>query len=149
MSIVTIRDARPADADALARLCGQLGYPCDAAVMPARLARFRTDEHARAMVAVSGDDVVGLTTVHLRYTINHEAPIAQVTLLVVDEAKRAAGVGRALVEAAEHWARECGSKRIVVTTALDRAGAHAFYERLGYQHTGRRYGKDFPAPGVT
>jgi hypothetical protein len=30
-----------------------------------------------------------------------------------------------------------------VTTALQRAGAHAFYERIGYRHTGRRYGKDF------
>jgi hypothetical protein len=30
-----------------------------------------------------------------------------------------------------------------VTTALRRADAHAFYERLDYKHTGRRYGKDF------
>ena len=26
-----------------------------------------------------------MATVHLRYTLNHEAPIAQITLLVVDE----------------------------------------------------------------
>ena len=50
-------------------------------------------------------------------------------------------------EAAEDWARQCGCKRIVVTTALQRAGAHAFYERLAYAHTGRRYGKDFPPGG--
>jgi len=43
----------------------------------------------------------------------------------------------------EHWARSRGCHRIVVTTALKRAEAHAFYERLGYRHTGRRYGKDF------
>jgi GNAT superfamily N-acetyltransferase len=84
-----------------------------------------------------------LATVHLRHTINHEAPIAQLTLLVVDESRRSRGVGRALVEAAERWAHAEGCHRIVVTTALQRTGAHAFYERIGYRHTGRRYGKDF------
>ena len=51
---------------------------------------------------------VGLATVHFRHTINHEAPIAQITLLVVDEAQRSRGVGRALVEEAERWAHAQG-----------------------------------------
>ena len=84
-----------------------------------------------------------MATIHLRYTMNHEAPIAQLTLLVVDEQHRTRGVGRMLVEAAEQWALSRGARRIVVTTALQRAEAHAFYERLQYKHTGRRYGKDF------
>lgn len=140
-----VRDAAPtpADADALARLCVQLGYPAEPGVMIDRVNRLARDENARALVAQQGNDIIGLTTIHLRYTINHEAPIAQLTLLVVDESNRTHGVGRALVEAAEAWARERGSKRIVVTTALQRAGAHAFYEKLSYAHTGRRYGKDF------
>ena len=50
---------------------------------------------------------------------------------------------RALVDEAEAWARAQGCRRIIVTTALHRTGAHAFYERIGYAHTGRRYGKDF------
>ena len=142
---VTVRDAVPGDAVAMARLCVQLGYPAESSVMPARLARLAADPDARALVATHADDVVGLVTVHLRHTINHEAPIGQITLLVVDEAIRSRGAGRALVEAAETWARSRGTKRITVTTALDRSGAHAFYEKVGYSHTGRRYGKDFPA----
>jgi GNAT superfamily N-acetyltransferase len=140
-----IRQATSDDAAALARLCTQLGYPAQAAQMPARLERLAADPNARAFVAVRGADVLGLTTLHLRYTLNHEAPIAQITLLVVDEDQRTRGVGRALVEAAEQWARERGAHRIVVTTQLSRTGAHAFYERVGYSHTGRRYGKDFPS----
>jgi GNAT superfamily N-acetyltransferase len=81
--------------------------------------------------------------------MNHEAPIAQITLLVADETVRSRGAGRALVRAAEEWAQSRGTKRITVTTALERAGAHAFYEKVGYAHTGRRYGKDFPASGTT
>jgi ribosomal protein S18 acetylase RimI-like enzyme len=33
-------------------------------------------------------------------------------------------------------------RRFLVTTHNRRAGAHAFYERLGFEFTGRRYVKD-------
>ena len=112
--------------------------------MPARVGRVIADTHTRALVAESGDTVIGLATVQARHMLNHDHPIAQLTLLVVDEANRVHGVGRALVNAAEAWAREQGCHRLVVTTALKRADAHAFYERLEFQHTGRRYGKDLP-----
>jgi GNAT superfamily N-acetyltransferase len=138
-----VRAATPADAPALARLATQLGYPTDVAAMPGRFARFSADGNAAAFVAERGGTVVGMATIHLRYTVNHESPIAQLTLLVVDEAHRTSGAGRALVSAVEDFARSHGAKRINVTTALHRAGAHAFYERIGYAHTGRRYGKDF------
>jgi GNAT superfamily N-acetyltransferase len=140
---VLVRDARESDADALARLCTQLGYATNASAMPDRVARLGEDPNARALVAERDGQVIGLATIHLRFTMNHEAPIAQLTLLVVDEANRSHGVGRALVNSAEQWAKERGSRRINVTTALHRGDAHAFYERMSYAHTGRRYGKDF------
>jgi GNAT superfamily N-acetyltransferase len=113
--------------------------------MPARIERLVNDPSASALVAVDDADVVGLITTHVRHTMNHAAPLAQITLLVVDESRRGSGIGRVLVSAAEDWARACGCKRIVVTTALQRSDAHTFYERLDYAHTGRRYGKDFVA----
>lgn len=140
---ISVRDATIDDAEALAWLCEQLGYPTDSRIMPARLARLQSDPDARCLVATSEQGVAGLATVHLRHTLNHEAPIAQLTLLVVDEAHRTRGVGRTLVAAAEEWVRARGAKRFVVTTALRRADAHAFYEKLQFTHTGRRYGKDF------
>jgi GNAT superfamily N-acetyltransferase len=143
VSDVVIRVARADDAAALARLVTQLGYPATAEQMPARFARLSTDENARAFVAENAGVVLGLATIHLRFTMNHQSPIAQLTLLVVDEANRARGVGRALVQAAEQFAQDRGAKRINVTTALNRGNAHAFYERIGYKHTGRRYGRDF------
>ena len=139
---IRVRDAEARDAGALARLCGQLGYPSSPEAVLPRLDRL-VRSGARALVATSGGDAIGLATVHLRSTINHEAPLAQLTLLVVDEERRSQGVGRALVDEAEAWARAQGCRRIIVTTALNRTGAHAFYERIGYAHTGRRYGKDF------
>jgi GNAT superfamily N-acetyltransferase len=143
---IEVREASGEDADALARLCTQLGYPAESKDMPVRLKKLAADSNARALVAVDAGGVIGLATVHLRDTMNHSTPIAQLTLLVVDERVRSHGVGRALVEHAERWARERGARRLVVTTALDRTGAHAFYERIGYTHTGRRYGRNFPPP---
>jgi GNAT superfamily N-acetyltransferase len=140
--ILLVRDATVGDAAELARLCTQLGYPSMGGAMPARLARLMADANATARVATHGGSVIGLATMHLRFTLNHEAPIAQLTLLVVDEANRSRGAGRVIVTSLEQWARERGARRIAVTTALDRAGAHAFYEKLGYAHTGRRYAKD-------
>ena len=143
MPNVTVRAATATDADDLARLCTQLGYAAAPDAMPARLDRLSADPNARAFVAEADGAVAGLITVHLRHTLNHEAPIAQITLLVTEEAVRGRGIGRALVDAAEDWAKSKGTHRINVTTQLSRAGAHAFYERVGYTHTGRRYGKDF------
>ena len=140
---IHVRDATDADADGLARLCTQLGYPTASEDMPGRLARLATDPNIRVFVAVTGAGVVGLATMHVRHMINHEAPLAQLTTLVVDERCRGQGVGRALVETVERLARARVCKRLIVTTALRRTDAHAFYEKLGFTHTGRRYGKDF------
>src|SRR5579884_620516 len=100
-----IRDVIERDAGAVARLCTQLGYPTRADELPDRIARITQDPNARAIVAElsSHGAAVGLATIHLRNTLNHAAPLAQLTLLVVDESVRGTGVGRAIVTEAERW----------------------------------------------
>jgi GNAT superfamily N-acetyltransferase len=143
MTEISIRDVGPSDAAAVAMLCTQLGYPTTSDVIPHRLAWLAADANARAFIAERDGASVGLLTIHLRHTLNHEAPIGQITLMVVDENNRNHGVGRSLVDVAERWAAERGTQRMSVTTQLTRAGAHAFYEKVAYAHTGRRYSKDF------
>ncbi|MEO7083595.1 MAG: GNAT family N-acetyltransferase [Gemmatimonadaceae bacterium] len=147
MSPIAIRDVRAGDAADIARLCTQLGYPAEGSSIPARLEHLAQREDARAVVAIVDGAVVGLETMHYRYTLNHDAPVGQITMLVVDEAARGTGAGRALVDEAESWVKARGCDRIIVNTALHRSGAHAFYEKLGYTHGGRRYGKDFSHHG--
>ena len=135
---VAIRPAEHADAPELAALLAHLGYPADAADLPDRLLRLRSDGDD-AFVAVLDGVTVGLATVHSRAVLHVARPVAQLTALVVPPAMRGRGVGRALVVAAEQWARAQDADRLVVTTALHRAEAPLFYERLGFEHTGRRY----------
>jgi GNAT superfamily N-acetyltransferase len=137
-----VRPAAKEDAPAMASLLAHLGYPAAAEDLPARLERVRASGDD-AYVAVSSGEIVGLATVHSRDVLHGALPVAQLTALVVPPDMRGRGIGRALVNVAEQWAREKGAERLVVTTALHRADAPPFYERLGFEHTGRRYVKRF------
>lgn len=138
---IEIHLAHAGDAAALALLLGELGYPADATQAASRLARVAADPQAVALVARTADRVRGLATVHAHHALNRDEAAVQLTLLVVASDARGSGAGRSLVAAAEDWARQRGATRLVVTTAVHRSGAHVFYERLGYELTGRRYAR--------
>jgi GNAT superfamily N-acetyltransferase len=139
VSDVAVRPATESDAVIVAELLGHLGYPAPADAIPARLARMRANGDAEALVATLANEVLGLATVHAREVLHHGVPVVQLTALVVPPERRGLGIGRALVDAVLAWAAERGADRLVVTTALHRADAPRFYERLGFEHTGRRY----------
>jgi GNAT superfamily N-acetyltransferase len=137
---LTIRDAEPRDAEALAGLMAQLGYPAEPAAIVPRLERLRIVGD-RLVVAVVDDAVVGLAQLHVSPTIEHDRPAAKLSALVVDEARRGEGIGRALVDAMLAEAQLRGCAVFFLTTSDRRGDAHAFYERLGLEQTGRRYGR--------
>jgi GNAT superfamily N-acetyltransferase len=136
----TIRDARPEDSAAIADLLGQLGYPAAAEAVEPRLSGLRAAGD-RLVVAELDGEVVGLADLHVSPSLEHDRPAAKLAALVVDERHRGAGVGRALVAAMEAEARARGCAVLFLTTAERRADAHAFYERVGLEYTGRRYAK--------
>jgi GNAT superfamily N-acetyltransferase len=136
----TVRDARRADAAAIAALLTQLGYPSDAATVQERLDRLQIVGD-RVVVAELDGEVVGLAHLQVTPAIERDRPAGKLGALVVDEAHRGGGVGRALVEAAEAEARLRGCELLYLTTSEGRDDAHAFYERVGLEHTGRRYSR--------
>jgi len=138
---IEMRKATTADADAIAGLLDQLGYPTTSAQVPARLDRLAGGGRATVLVAQQEDRVVGLATVHMLSVLNRNRDVAWLTALVVDASARKSGVGRALVEAVESFARQAGCERLSVTTHEHLTDAHKFYLRVGLQQTGRRFGK--------
>lgn len=137
-----VRGPEARDIAILAQLLGELGYPALPDAVHARLERLRGASRAEVLVAEQAGEVCGFATVHAHDSLNRDDPSAQLTLLVVAARARSSGVGRRLVQAAESWAVQQGARRLLVTTAVHRAGAHVFYEKLGYQLTGRRYARD-------
>lgn len=132
-SQITVRAATAADAEPIAALSGQLGYPATAEEMRMRLSRLvGNSEHAAYVAEVPGGDVVGWLHVHVVHLIELDAQ-AEISGLVVDEHWRSRSVGRVLMASAEEWARAQGCKTIRLRSNVIRERAHVFYERLGYE----------------
>jgi GNAT superfamily N-acetyltransferase len=141
---ISIRDAHVDDAPALSALVAQLGYPTPPAVVRERLLGLSTIG-GRALVAEREGRVVGLATMQQTRSL-HRVPDARLTSLVVDEAERGAGLGRLLLAEVERWAVREGCGRLELTSGFARAGAHAFYEHLGYETQSKRFVKSLAAP---
>lgn len=139
MSALEIRTAEAADAEALAPLLAELGYPAPPAELTHRLALLRGPDSTVLVATVPTGEVRGLVGLHRLPTLHASAPACYITALVVAAAARGRGVGRRLLEAAEQWARGAGCNRLVVTSAEHRREAHAFYEACGFPYTGRRF----------
>jgi len=65
--------------------------------------------------------------------------LCRLTALVVGEAARRRGLGRALVERVKAEARRLGCDRLEVTSSVHGEDAHAFYARLGFEERPRRF----------
>jgi GNAT superfamily N-acetyltransferase len=133
---VSVRHATPADAEAIASLLGELGYPSTVADVVSRLARLHDFPAAVVFLAEIDGAVAGVVTGHVFPSIHHTPVVAWLTTLVVGARCQRRGIGRYLADAIETWARGHGAVRVSVTSGQDRDGAHAFYEGLGYERTG-------------
>ena len=138
---IVVRDAIIEDASVIATLLGELGYPSQPDGVRSRLARLLAREGSRVFVAERSARVLGVLGLHRMPVLTSLSDIAMIIALVVTERARGAGVGRLLVARAEDQARVWQCERIMVTSAERRADAHAFYQHLGYDYTGRRFAK--------
>lgn len=68
------------------------------------------------------------------YDCSYAHPMKNILALVVDESSRGRGIGRALLAAAEDWARECGCCGVRLVSGFNRQEAHLFYKACGYHH---------------
>ena len=128
---ITIRPATPDDAERIAGLFTDEGYPAGPSDIIERLERFAS-EHSRVVVADNGGEVLGFVAVHALPRFEHSDRILRIMALVVDAGVRERGVGRMLMEEAERLGREVGAAFAEVTAGHHRPDARRFYEDLGY-----------------
>jgi GNAT superfamily N-acetyltransferase len=128
-----VRPALLADAEALAALAGELGYPATPELVEARLAAILAGPGHAVLVAESiPGEVVGWIHVFGARRVESE-PFAELGGLVVREGHRGRGIGRRLVEAARRWAAVRGFSTLRVRTSVVREEAHRFYRGLGFE----------------
>ena len=129
------------DSSSVATLLGELGYPSTREQTEERLTRIVADPSTLVLVAELEGELAALGVLHVQNLVERDDLGFEVAGLVVGERFRRRGVGEALMAALEEEARNRGGEVMVLNTAHRRADAHAFYEALGYEHTGRRYAK--------
>jgi GNAT superfamily N-acetyltransferase len=140
---IVIRDAILEDSATIANLLEELGYPSLPDGVRQRLARMLHREDSRVFVAERSAKVLGVLGLHRIPVVTSINDVAMIVALVVTSKARRTGVGRTLLARAEDEARVWRCGRIMVTSAERRADAHAFYEQMGYEYTGRRFAKSF------
>ena len=101
----TFRDAEPADADWIAGLLSDEGYPAGASDIVRRLERF-AEMGSLVRVAERDGERLGFIAVHLVPRFEHDDQLARVIAMVVDPAVRSRGVGRALLAEVDRVAAE-------------------------------------------
>ncbi len=128
---IAVRPATPADAERIAGLFTDEGYPSGPSDIVERLARFAS-EHSQVIVADNGGEVLGFVAIHALPRFEHSDRILRIMALVVDAGVRERGVGRLLMEEAERLGRELGAAFSEVTAGHHRPDARRLYEDLGY-----------------
>lgn len=135
---IALRPAEPADAERIAGLFTDEGYPAGPADILDRLERFASD-HSRVIVAATDDEVVGFIAIHAMPRFEHSDRILRVLALVVDAGVRERGVGHLLMAEAERVGAEVGAAFAEVTAGHHRPEARRLYEDLGYDATVAAY----------
>lgn len=134
---VAVRPARPEDAGDILRLIRHLAtYEHQPEAVCAteeslRATLFAPDARVFAHVAESGGAIVGITVWFLNYSTWTGRPGLYLEDLVVDEAARGKGAGRALFEALAREARARGCARIDWAVLDWNESAMAFYRAIG------------------
>lgn len=130
--LYVIREARVQDAAAIANLsCKCLGYEYDEEKTARKLRILLEGGRDRIFVAVFSGKVAGYIHANDYDTLYFDHMKNVMGIAVSDEYRRY-GVGRALLEAVEEWARESGACGVRLVSGASRSGAHSFYRACGY-----------------
>jgi len=122
-----LRPLRPSDLQALYEIDQACFLP---GISYARdeLARFVADPNSKTWVAEADKEIVGFVIANRHPTML----LGHIITIDVVESWRRRGVGAALIDAAEAWARRQSLILVSLETAVDNLAAQAFYKACGY-----------------
>jgi GNAT superfamily N-acetyltransferase len=142
---IVVREATEADLAVVRRLWEVLGDAQDshralgkAADADQRFDRsFQTalaDPQQAWFLAERGGEIVGMVFAHLeRPSRMSDEMVLELSRVVVAPQERGQGVGKALIEAAEGFARDCGAGHLGVKVLVTNSAAAEFWARIGFE----------------
>ncbi len=127
-----VRPAKHSDAPELARLSLELGYTNSAPEIESRLqALLQRLDHFIAVAVRDPPTLLGWIAAERRLILE-SGDIVEIVGLVVDATQQRAGIGHAIVAAAEQWVASLGISTLWISSNVTRTASHIFYETLGY-----------------
>ena len=129
----TIREAISPDTTAIWQLnCDEMGYQYPLADTVDNIAKLLSSKADKIYVAVSNNTIVGY--IHANdYDLIYAPHMKNIMGIAVSNDHKRKGIGRALLQQVEHWARESGAVGIRLVSGASRTAAHAFYRRCGFE----------------
>lgn len=128
---LTFRDAGPDDAEWIAGLLSDEGYPAGATDIIRRLERY-IERECPVRVAEAGGERAGFLACQVIPRFEHDDHVVRVMALVVDPGVRGRGLGAALMAEAETIAEGFDAAFLEVTAGHHRPGARRLFEAAGY-----------------
>ncbi len=130
---VTIRHAGPGDEAAIAVLVREMaeGEGDVSAVDEHYVRHYLASPVSGALLALDGDDAVGLLSYAIVPGLFHTADSGLIELLVVTGGRRGEGIGRRLVETALRVFEEAGCAEASVSTGAENEIAQKLYADAG------------------
>ena len=111
-----------------------LGYDYDLEKQKAKIQAVLNDSTQMIFVAETNNKVVGY--IHLvNYDVIYADNFKNCLGLAVDNDYKRNGIGSALLNQAEIWAKENGAAGIRLCSGVEREKAHQFYQSQGYEVT--------------
>ena len=133
IDVFSIREAISSDATAIWQLnCDEMGYQYSLDDTAQNIASLLSSNTDKIFVAVSNGLVVGY--VHANdYDLIYAPHMKNIMGIAVSSEYKQQGIGRALLQAVEHWAIKTGASGIRLVSGATRTDAHAFYRHCGFE----------------
>ena len=122
-----IRQCEITDAKAIHDLnLRELGYDYSDDATKEKIVKLLYSSKDRIYVALIDGNVIGY--VHANdYDVIYEPHMKNIMGIAVSSNFRKMGIGKALLDSVEHWARDTGASGVRLVSGATRTGAHEFY----------------------
>jgi GNAT superfamily N-acetyltransferase len=149
--MLSIRNARPEDADRIAELYMQLVGSSAIAVQPERISSIFGDPNTELFVSELEGRVHGTALVSLCADVMFGIqPFAVVENVIVEESVRGKGLGAALFRHIEAFCLAKNCSKIMLLSSIHRVQAHRFFEQAGFVGSSKqafvKYRSQFQTP---
>lgn len=127
-----IRECKIEDVNAIWNLNNiEMGYEYSIENTKDKLERLLKSDKDKIFVATVQNTVVGY--VHANdYDVIYAPHMKNIMCIAVSSEYKKYGIGKAMLEEIEKWAKETGAFGVRLVSGSTRVGAHEFYRRCGY-----------------